>query len=115
MSFASGMRRSAMKRAHSPWPTLEKVDEAWIVSCLRIMSWLMSNVVVLPSPTNATRPHVAAHRTAATRASGLPVQSIAVATPSPRVSSDRLDGIDRLRVHGRVGAELGRELETLGG
>ena len=53
-----------MKRAHSSWPTLEKVHEAWIVSCLRIMSWLMSKVVVLPSPTKATRPHVAAHRTA---------------------------------------------------
>src|SRR5438093_974987 len=51
------------------------------------MSWLMSKVVVLPSPTKATRPHVAALRTAATRASGLPVQSIAVSTPSPCVSS----------------------------
>src|SRR5437870_988145 len=79
--------RSATKRAHSAWPTLEKVHEAWIVSCRRIMSWLMSNVVVLPSPTKATRPHVVALRTAATRASGFPVQSIAVSTPSPCVSS----------------------------
>ena len=52
----AGTLRSAMKRAHSAWPTLEKVHEAWIVSCRRIMSWLMSKVVVLPSPTNATRP-----------------------------------------------------------
>src|SRR3989441_2041555 len=51
------------------------------------MSWLISNVVVLPSPTKQTRPQVAALFTAATRASGLPVQSMAASTPSPRVSS----------------------------
>src|SRR2546430_7683416 len=60
---------------------------AWIVSCRLSMSWLMSNVVLLPSPTKHTRPQVAALRTAATRASGLPVQSIDASTPSPWVSA----------------------------
>src|SRR5262245_17571686 len=58
-----------------------------MVSWRRIMSWLMSNVVVFPSPTNPTRPQVQALRTAATRASGLPEQSSATSTPSPCVRS----------------------------
>ncbi len=86
-SFLSGSWRVATKRAHSSWPIALKVHDAWIVSCFRIMSWLISNVVVLPSPTKQTRPQVAALFTAATRASGLPVQSMAASTPSPRVSS----------------------------
>src|SRR5213592_4402459 len=86
-----------MKRAHSSWPTALNVHEAWIVSCRLSMSWLMSNVVLLPSPTKHTRPQVAALRTAATRASGLPVQSIDASTPSPC-----------------VGAELAGEREPLG-
>src|SRR5213592_4489560 len=76
-----------MKRAHSSWPSELNVHEAWIVSCRRIMSWLMSNVVVLPSPTKQTRPQVAALFTAATRASGFPVQSMDASTPAPWVSS----------------------------
>src|SRR5213592_1265229 len=76
-----------MKRAHSSWPIELNVHDAWIVSCFRIMSWLMSNVVVLPSPTKQTRPQVAALFTAATRASGFPVQSMDASTPAPWVSS----------------------------
>src|SRR5207245_1079395 len=53
-----------MKRAHSSWPTALNVHEAWIVSCRLSMSWLMSNVVLLPSPTKHTRPQVAALRRA---------------------------------------------------
>ena len=83
----SGILRSATKRAHSHWPMLLNVHEATSVSCLRIKSRLTSMEVAPPSPTKHMRPHVAALRTAATRRSGRPVQSMVASAPSPWVRS----------------------------
>jgi hypothetical protein len=66
---------------------LLNVHEATSVSCLRIRSRLTSMEVAPPSPTKHMRPHVAVLRTAATRGSGSPVQSMVASAPSPRVSS----------------------------
>ena len=60
-----------MKRAHSPWITLEKVHDPITVSCLRIMSRLTSIVTLPPSPTKHTVPQVRVARMAAARAAAV--------------------------------------------
>ena len=61
-----------MNFAQSAWPTVEKVHDARIVSCLRIMSGLTSIVTSPPSPTKHTVPQVRELRTAAMRPALLP-------------------------------------------
>src|SRR5215218_6577081 len=84
---SAAMPRSAMKRAQSAWPTVEKVQEPISVTWRRRRSALTSRVTVSSSPTKQALPHVRTQRTACRRASGEDEASSDRSAPSPPVRS----------------------------
>ena len=107
------MPRSAMKRAHSAWITLEKVQEPISVSCFLIMSRLTSMVTLPRSPTKQAVPQVRVARIAAARPPRRR-SSRAPCRARPWVSSRIASTGSSARIDHRSAPMLAREVAPLG-